>query len=300
MKTIIDNAGVGKSNKNSSIQFQLIEAEHYGMCFGVKAAINKAQQLAEQQPVTILGELAHNSTVKEGLEKRGANHASLEDTTADTEQVIITAHGAADRDRKRWQGQGYRVLDTTCPLVHKAHDALKSLVKAGYIPIVIGQSGHVEVKGLTGDFPQAQTILSITDVEQLSLEYTDKIGIISQTTQQLTHVEEIVKAVRERYPQAEVKFVDTICRPTKERQVALLQLCAQVELVIVVGGVNSNNTAQLANKCRTLGCAAYHVQSPHQIQEKWFKGVTKVGLTAGTSTPDSDIEKVKTYLLHFR
>ena len=276
-------------------QFEIIEAEHYGMCFGVKAAIAKAQQMADSTPVTVLGDLAHNNTVKRGMTQRGALHGDLTDQSAATRDVIITAHGVADRDRKRWADQGHRVLDTTCPLVHKAHAALRDLVQAGYTPVVIGKAGHVEVRGLTGDFPQAVVVLTLDDVAALDL-VTDKIGIISQTTQQLTHVVGIVKAIENKFPTAEVCFTDTVCRPTKDRQVALLKLCVQVELVIVVGGSNSNNTAQLAEKCRQLGCIAYHVQSPKDIRRAWFNGIGKVGLTAGTSTPDSDILRVKNRL----
>jgi len=282
-------------NKNEG-KFEVIEADHYGMCFGVKAAIAKAQKVAERSPVTVLGELAHNATVKQSLHNRGAIHGDLTDNTASTKHVIITAHGAADKDRKRWSERGHRVLDTTCPLVHKAHDALRNLVADGYTPIVIGKTGHVEVKGLTGDFPGTHVVLTLEDVAALELD-TDKVGIISQTTQQLTHVVGIVKAIENRFPKVEVRFIDTVCRPTKDRQVALLKLCVKVELVIVVGGSNSNNTAQLAEKCRRLGCVAYHVQSPSDLQKEWFSGISKVGLTAGTSTPDSDILRVKNRLL---
>ena len=277
-------------------KFEVIEAEHYGMCFGVKAAIAKAQQMAERSPVTVLGELAHNQTVKHSMTQRGAVHGSLTDHRAGTKNVIITAHGAANKDREKWSALGHRVLDTTCPLVHKAHAALSSLVSKGYAPIVIGKSGHVEVRGLTGDFPKTQVVKSLAEVGTLNLKF-DKIGIISQTTQQIDHVEGIVTEIRNRASQAEVKFIDTVCRPTKDRQRSLLNLCTKAEVIIVVGGKNSNNTAQLAIKCRALGCLAYHVQKPSDVQNRWFEGVSKVGLTAGTSTPDEDIKRIKNHLL---
>ncbi len=282
-------------NKNEG-RFEVIEADHYGMCFGVKAAIAKAQQMAERSPVTVLGDLAHNGTVKKSMTKRGAIHGDLTDHMASTKHVIITAHGAADKDRRRWADKGHRVVDTTCPLVHKAHGALSSLVAKSYAPVVIGKAGHVEVRGLTGDFPNTKVVLTKKDVAALQID-ADKIGVISQTTQQLSHVVEIVKALEARFPSAEVKFIDTVCRPTKDRQIALLKLCVQVEIVIVVGGSNSNNTTQLVEKCRKLGCIAYHVQSPQDIRELWFSDISKVGLTAGTSTPDSDIARVKKRLL---
>ena len=273
--------------------FEIITARHYGMCFGVKAAIKTAQSLAEKKPVTILGELAHNPTVQQSLTERGALHSKLENPTAETEEVIITAHGAADKDRARWR-EKYRVTDTTCPLVHRAHDALRGLVEQGFQPIVIGKAGHVEVNGLVGDFPETHIIL--TEHDARLLPYAERYGVIAQTTQQIDHVENIVSEIKRRHPSAEVRFIDTVCRPTKDRQQAMLDLCQEVELVIVVGGKNSNNTQQLARKAIALGCLAHHIQTPKDIKKAWFRGISKVGVTAGTSTPDSDVDEILHYL----
>lgn len=283
-------------NVCNKMKFDVVVASHYGMCFGVKAAIVAAQKLATRSPVTVLGELAHNATVKKNMERHGAKHSSLHGDSATTKNVIITAHGASDKDRQRWTDLGHRVTDTTCPLVHKAHAALRNLVSSGYTPVVIGKPGHVEVRGLAGDFPEAQVIQNAEDVRGLNI-VSNKIGVISQTTQQIDHVEAVLETLRQRFTNAEVKFIDTVCRPTKERQSALLELCSKVKLVIVVGGEKSNNTAQLAKKCRALGCVAYHVQSPDNIHEEWFLNAKEVGLTAGTSTPDEDVERVKKRLL---
>jgi 4-hydroxy-3-methylbut-2-enyl diphosphate reductase len=281
---------------SNKVKFDVVVATHYGMCFGVKAAIDITQKLAAKSPVTVLGELAHNATVKRNLEREGAQHVKLEGSGANTKNVIITAHGASNKDRKRWADLGHRVTDTTCPLVHKAHAALENLVAAGYSPIVIGQPGHVEVRGLVGDFPHAQVILNIEDTRKLNI-LGNKIGVISQTTQQIDNVDAILTALKQRFAGAEVQFIDTVCRPTKERQIALIELCAKVKVVVVVGGINSNNTAQLAEKCQKLGCIAYHVQNSDDVRAEWFIGVDKVGLTAGTSTPEEDMECIKIKLL---
>jgi 4-hydroxy-3-methylbut-2-enyl diphosphate reductase len=274
------------------IKFKVVVASHYGMCFGVKAAIKTAKKFATKSPVTVLGELAHNATVRRNLENDGVQHGKLEWNGAATKDVIITAHGASDKERKRWADLGHRVTDTTCPLVHRAHAALRNLVAAGYTPVVIGKPGHVEVRGLIGDFPHAQVVLNIDDVHGLNI-ISDKIGVISQTTQQIENVNELLAALRKKFFSAEVKFIDTVCRPTKERQLALVELCSMVKVVVVVGGMNSNNTAQLAEKCRKLGCIAHHVEVPEDIKTEWFIGVDEVGLTAGTSTPDEDVDRVK-------
>jgi len=282
------------------VKFDVIEASHMGMCFGVKAAIKNTQKLAHIRQVTVLGELAHNAEVKEQLEVRGVKHANLNGSIAPTNDVIITAHGASDTMRNKWKNLGYRVTDTTCPLVHKTHSALKHLVESGYTPLVIGKSNHVEVQGLMGDFPAAKAILTVEDVEKLEIQCTHsefKLGVVSQTTQQIDHCEKIIAALKKKYPQTNIRFIDTVCRPTKERQLALLELCTKVKLIIVVGGKNSNNTAQLAKKCRQLGCLSYHIQSPRDIRREWFTNVDKVGLTAGTSTPDTQIKRIKQKLL---
>lgn len=273
-----------------------------GMCFGVKAAIESAKQLASRRNVTILGELAHNARVRESLEKLGAKHGSLADDKATTNDVIITAHGTSDTMRTKWQNLGYRVTDTTCPLVHKTHAALSQLVASGYTPLVIGKADHVEARGLMGDFPTAQAVLTVHDVHELKLDTPSrgtrlKIGVVSQTTQQITHCEKIILAIKKKFPHTEVKFIDTVCRPTKQRQSAIEDLCTKAKLIIVVGGANSNNTAQLARKCEQLGCISYHVQSPQDLRPEWFAATRRVGLTAGTSTPDELITQVKKKLL---
>ena len=281
------------------MKFDVIKASHMGMCFGVKAAIKNTKKLASSHPVTVLGELAHNASVKSQLEKLRVKHGSLTDNKALTRNVIITAHGTSDMMRNKWKSLRHQVFDTTCPLVHKAHDTLRNLVTSGYTPLVIGKSTHIEVQGLMGDFPTARAIMTEEDINKLNVpdHGSIKLGVISQTTQQLDHCERIILALRKKFKHAEVRFIDTVCRPTKERQAALLELCSKVTLVIVVGGKNSNNTAQLAQKCRQLGCTSYHIQSPRDIRPEWFQQIDKVGLTAGTSTPEAQIDLIKQRLL---
>lgn len=273
---------------------EVIVAKSYGMCFGVKAAIKEAESAARRKPLTILGRLAHNPSVQGRMLDLGARAGELDRDTAPTKNVLITAHGASDRDRLRWKDAGYTVTDTTCPLVHKAHDALRSLVASGYSPVVIGKQGHVEVRGLTGDFPEAQVVLNPEDIEAMREE--EKLGIISQTTQPIERVEALVELIKERFPSSQLQFIDTVCRPTKDRQRALLDLCRQVELVIVVGGNHSNNTRELKETCQKLGVVSHQVEGPSALDVAWFSGVRKVGVTAGTSTPDDDLAEVVRHL----
>ncbi len=272
-------------------------ATHYGMCFGVRDALRTTRQLADAQPVTILGELVHNPLVQADLAARGVHSADLHHPgQASTETVVITAHGAADKDRAAWVSAGFAVTDTTCPLVRKAHTALAQLVAAGFHPVIIGQATHVEVRGLAGDFPQADILLEETEISALGQH--EKIGVVSQTTQPIVKVQRLIQCLRERFPNSEVVFRDTVCQPTKDRQTALEQLCQQNEVVVVVGGRHSNNTRQLVLAAQALGVRAFQVERAEDLRPDWFHGVHRVGLTAGTSTLEETVAAVQVRLEH--
>ncbi|HEX2750483.1 MAG TPA: 4-hydroxy-3-methylbut-2-enyl diphosphate reductase [Verrucomicrobiales bacterium] len=266
-------------------------ATHYGMCFGVREALRRAHDAAASGPVTILGALVHNPVVQEHLTTLGVREGRLEEVGgAATATVMITAHGAADRDRAAWKGAGYRVTDTTCPLVHKAHTALAQLVAEGCQPVVIGQRGHVEVRGLTGDFPG--TVVLESEADFSLLPPAAKYGIVSQTTQPIVRVRQIVAALRVRFPGTEIRFRDTVCQPTKDRQNALDQLCSQCDVVVVIGGRHSNNTRQLTESARARGVTVHQIETPADLQPAWFRGCRNAGVTAGTSTLDETVRDV--------
>lgn len=273
-------------------------ATHYGLCFGVRDALKQAEQLAQQAPLTILGELVHNPLVRERMERLGAREGALDDTAgARTAQVMFTAHGVSDAKRSEWRRAGYGVADGTCPLVRHAHDQLKMLVHLGFFPVVIGKRGHVEVLGLTGDFPHAAVVESTADVAQLPFE--KRLGVISQTTQPIDKVRALVEEIRRARPEAEVRFCDTVCKPTKDRQAALHELLGRVEAVVIVGGRNSNNTRQLVETSRAAGRTVFHIERAEELRAEWFCGVKSVGITAGTSTLRETVQAVQERLAAF-
>jgi len=270
---------------------KILVAKDFGMCFGVRDAIAQAEKLAADQPLTILGELVHNPIVRERLQQQGVREGALENTISSSRRVMITAHGASDKRRAEWRAVGFEVADGTCPLVHHAHEQLKRLVTAGFFPVVIGKRGHVEVNGLIEDFPNGVVVGTREDVAQLPTQ--SRYGIIAQTTQPIEFVREIVTLIRQTYPSAEVRFVDTVCRPTKDRQLALLKLIEIAEAIVVVGGLTSNNTRQLVETCRAAGRTAFHIERPEELQPAWFVGMKTIGLTAGTSTLLETVEAVE-------
>lgn len=266
-------------------------ATHHGMCFGVREALRRAHDAATAGPVTVLGQLVHNPVVTQQLASLGVREGRLDDVqSAATANVMITAHGASDRDRSTWKNAGYRVTDTTCPLVHRAHNALASLVAQGCQPVVIGQRQHVEVRGLTGDFPHAAVIENESDFP--SLPDAPSYGVVSQTTQPIARVRQIVEALRRHCAGSEVIFRDTVCQPTKDRQNALDDLCAKCDTIVVIGGRHSNNTRQLSDSARARGVSVHQIETAADLDPAWFRRCRNAGVTAGTSTLDETVRDV--------
>ncbi len=269
---------------------KILRAEHLGMCFGVRDAIALALDHAETQPLTILGELVHNEAVLAQLRARGvlmaANPAAVRTPT-----VMITAHGASERRLDEVRARGLNVVEATCPLVHVAHRAVKLLVAEGFHSIIIGKRDHVEVRGLTEDLAEFDVVLDEADVEQL--RERPKFGIAAQTTQPIGRVHELVARIRAKFPRSEVRFLDTVCQPTKQRQSAAVQLAQRCDAVVVIGGANSNNTHELVATCARHCARVHHVQSAADVRAEWFLPEDTVGITAGTSTPDVLIDAVE-------
>lgn len=268
----------------------LLRARHLGMCFGVRRAIVQAISAADQQPVTVLGDLVHNETVLADLRARGLRMRT-EAADVDTAAVMITAHGASDRRMADLRSRQLRVLDATCPLVRAAHRAVATLVADGCHPVIVGQPGHAEVRGLTEDLDAYDIVMDDEDVA--GLQARPRFGVAAQTTQPVERVERIATLIRQRFPQSEVVVMNTVCLPTRLRQQSAEDLARQSDVVLVVGGVRSNNTRQLVVTCRAYCARVYHLQEAAQVRAEWLESATVVGITAGTSTPDHVIDEVE-------
>jgi 4-hydroxy-3-methylbut-2-enyl diphosphate reductase len=269
---------------------KIIRAEHLGMCFGVRDAIKLARETAQREPLTILGDLVHNETVLAELRSRGIRIAQGPGTVA-TQTVMVTAHGTSERKLQAVRGRGLHVLEATCPLVHVAHRSLARLVQDGFHPVIIGRKDHVEVLGMTEDLEEFDVVLSEEDVA--ALRPRRRYGVIAQTTQPIETARRLVQLMRERFPEAEVRFVDTVCQPTKQRQFAAIELAQKSDVVVVIGGAQSNNTHELVKTCSRFCAKVHHVQSAADLRPEWFVGAETVGITAGTSTPDEIIRDVE-------
>ena len=220
----------------------VIRAAHLGMCFGVRDAIALALEHADAGPLTILGDLVHNPTVLSALEAKGI--AVAQDLAhVKTQTLMVTAHGTSEQTLARTRALGLTVVEATCPLVHVAHRAVTALARAGCHVVVVGQRDHVEVRGLTGDLDRDHFSVVLDDADVLALEERPRFGVAAQTTQAVEKVRHVVDLIRRRFPHSDVRFLDTVCKPTKERQSAAVEMARQADVVIVVGGRSSSNTA---------------------------------------------------------
>ncbi|WP_422931045.1 4-hydroxy-3-methylbut-2-enyl diphosphate reductase [Singulisphaera sp. PoT] len=275
---------------------RVVRADVMGMCFGVRDALKIINRVEEPQTVTIHGQLVHNEVVLDRLESKGFAMAD-ESARADlpeTPVVLITAHGISDKERARLTSAGKQLIDTTCPLVTRVHQAALKLRDEGYHVLVIGRRGHVEVQGIIEDLDSFYVVQNEDEVITFP---SKRLGIVCQTTAASRNVARLRDVIAERNPDAEIKFVDTVCLPTKDHQRSVERLLGEVDAVVVVGGHNSNNTRELVTLCLERGIPAVHVQSADSLDPDWFAGYETVGLTAGTSTLDSTIDEVHQALL---
>ena len=263
------------------------------MCFGVRDAIALALRESAAAPLTVLGDLVHNETVLADLRAQGVRVARNA-REVETQSVMVTAHGASQIAMARARAYGLNVLEATCPLVRVAHHAVTRLVREGYHPVIVGQRGHVEVRGLTEDLEDYDIVLSERDLYELRPRA--RFGVVAQTTQPLEKVCALVELMARCFPESEVRFIDTVCRPTKQRQNAAIELAQQSDVVVVIGGAQSNNTRELVRTCSCACERVMHVQTAADLREEWFAGARVVGITAGTSTPDASIDAVEQWL----
>jgi 4-hydroxy-3-methylbut-2-enyl diphosphate reductase len=214
---------------------EVIRADAMGVCFGVQAALEAADRIERPEAVTIDGELVHNETVLAGLRSRGFQMRPEGDrsTLPSTPNVLVTAHGISDARRRGLEGAGKRLIDTTCPLVRRVHREAQSLSVGGYYVLVVGRPGHAEVQGIVEDLSDYEVLSSVADVRSYPC---DRLGIVCQSTTPPRVADEIRLAVRFRNMRAEIRFVDTVCRPTRDRQRAVERLLPVVDAMVVVGG----------------------------------------------------------------
>ncbi len=266
-------------------------AKHAGFCFGVKRAVDLVRKEAKKGKVYTIGPLIHNPPMVEKLIEEGVIPLG-EDEDISGKRVVIPSHGLPPDILQKILKKADEVIDATCPFVKRAKMEAQKLESQGYPVVIIGEKDHPEVKGIAGSLKSEPLI--IASPEEIPFLLPTKIGVISQTTMNMKKVEEILSLLKSKCK--EVKFVNTICLATENRQKALLELLPEVDGVVVVGGYNSANTRRLYLISKQYGKPTIWVERREELDKRWFKGMEKVGVTAGASTPQDIIEEVVEFI----
>ena len=264
-------------------------AKHAGICYGVERALKLASGAAESgSSVHTLGPLIHNPQAVGALKEIGVEVATtLEEVPAGT--LVIRSHGVEPATIGLARSRGLDVVDATCPHVSKAHEAAEELRRGGYVVVIVGEADHPEVEGIMAHAGGEAIVVSSADElpERLG---SRRIGIVVQTTQSLRRLDEVVEAILPRA--SELRVFNTICSATSKRQQAAEELAATVDVMVVVGGHNSGNTTRLVEICSAVNSRVHHVETPDELDPAWFDGAQSVGVTAGASTPDEQMQAV--------
>lgn len=268
---------------------KIIVAKTAGFCFGVKRAVDIAFEMAKkkQKGIYTLGPIIHNPQVIEKLREEGI--APIDDINKPgIKAIIIRTHGIPLQLMNKISEAGYKIIDATCPFVKKAQHYAKLLKEEGYQVIILGDREHPEVQGLMSY--AGKDVVVIDDKEPLP-KIKHNVGIVVQTTQPIEALKKLFGRVIEQAN--DVKVYNTICNSTALRLKETEEMSKRVDIMLVVGGKNSANTTQLAKLCRSLSVPTYHIETSDELNPEWFKGVKKIGITAGASTPDWIIKKVE-------
>jgi 4-hydroxy-3-methylbut-2-en-1-yl diphosphate reductase len=266
-----------------------------GFCFGVRRAVEMMEEaVRDRGPMVSLGSVVHNPQVVDRLRQEGLD--VIKDVgDAGAKPVAITAHGVGPDVIDSLEGIGVEIIDTTCPIVTRSQQWAKKLTEEGYGVLVFGDPEHKEVRGVLGWATGRVLVVPREDqVGPLPADFPSRIGILSQTTETEARFSSFVKKVLEVNMDriSELRVVNTLCHATTSQQAATIHLAGEVDLMVVVGGRESANTRHLADVSRECGIETYHIETSAEIDPAWLRAHEKVGVTAGASTPDEDIDEV--------
>lgn len=273
---------------------EVIVAKTAGFCFGVKRAVEKVYANADNEHVYTYGPIIHNEQVVADLEKHGVRVVG-EDTDLSVlpkGTVVVRAHGTSRDEFDRLRKSGMEIEDATCPFVSKIYRIVEEESAAGRTVVIVGNAAHPEVKGIKG-WSGADTYVvgSVEEAKNINI-LSQKISIVSQTTFNLKKFQEIVEIFDKK--DYDIKCLNTICNATEVRQTEARQIASQVDAMIVIGGKNSSNTQKLFEICKEECSNTYYIQTAEDMDFTAIRGMQRIGITAGASTPKNIIEEVQT------
>ena len=279
---------------------RVLLASPRGYCAGVDRAVQTVERALERYgaPVYVRKQIVHNSHVVRRLESLGAVFVEETGEVPEGAVVVFSAHGVAPVVHDEALARGLRTIDATCPLVTKVHAEARRFDREDYDILLIGHEGHEEVVGTTGEAPdRVHLVDGPAAVDAVDVRDPSRVAWLSQTTLSVDETLQTVAALRQRFPLLVDPPSDDICYATQNRQIAVKEVAAEADLVLVVGSANSSNSVRLVEVALDAGAgAAYLVDDVSHIAESWLDGVTTVGVTSGASVPESLVEAVLAWL----
>ena len=268
---------------------KILLAKDAGYCFGVRDAVNLAHDTAKDHgDVYMLGTIVHNEKVVDDLSKSGTKVVDKLSEVPSDKPILFRAHGTAPKVWKKAKNKNLNIIDATCPLVTEIHDEIKKLEAEGRRTIIIGDHGHDEVVGIAAQVKNPIILANVKEAK--ALRKMKKAGVVSQSTQMIENVQEIINILMQKV--FDLRFVNTICFPTRRNHEQIKKLAAQCEVMIVIGSFTSANSKRLTQLALERNKRSYQVTCSDDIQTIWFKNCETVGISAGASTPDDIIRDI--------
>tara|TARA_B100002051_G_C16732759_1_gene639300 strand:- start:1828 stop:2667 length:840 start_codon:yes stop_codon:yes gene_type:complete len=265
-------------------------AKDAGYCFGVRDAVNLAYDTAKKYgSVYMLGDIVHNEQVVKDLEKAGAKVVGDISEIPDDSPVLFRAHGTKNNLWKEAKERNLNIIDATCPLVHEIHREVKHLEEEGRKIIIIGDHGHDEVIAIADQVKKPLIVSSKAEAE--AVRRMKRAGIVTQSTQMIENVQEVINVIMNKV--YDLRFVNTICFPTKRNHEQIKDMAAENDIMIIIGSFTSANSKRLTELSKQRNEKSYQVTCAEDLDIGWFQGVKTVGISAGASTPDYLIDEVK-------
>lgn len=291
-----DNPDEGKQ------KIRVVLAQPRGFCAGVDRAIAIAEGALKlyEPPVYVRHEIVHNRRVVENLKAKGVRFVEEIHQIPDNAIAVFSAHGVSKKVQQDAAERGLESLDATCPLVSKVHKEGQRYAAKGYDVILIGHENHPEVEGTLGQIPGPVYLVSdVQDVEALEVRDPDKVAYVTQTTLSVDDTRDVIRALKRRFPNIAGPNIKDICYATQNRQAAVRDLAAQVDLVLVVGAHNSSNSNRLCEVSNDSGTPSRLVEDPAKIDPQLLQGIEAIGITAGASTPEELVQELIAKLKEF-
>jgi 4-hydroxy-3-methylbut-2-en-1-yl diphosphate reductase len=274
---------------------RVLLASPRGYCAGVERAVETVERLLDLHgpPVYVRKQIVHNAHVVRELEQRGAVFVESETEVPEGATVVLSAHGVAPSVYENAAARRLNTVDATCPLVTKVHVEARRYAAEGYEIALIGHEGHEEVVGTTGEAADAIVLVqTVEDAEQVEFADPARVAYITQTTLSVDETTAIIDVLRRRFPLIRAPKRDDICYATSNRQWAVKDMLAEIDLLLVIGSRNSSNSNRLVEVARAGGVASHLIDDETDIEEPWLDGVETVGITSGASAPEKLVARV--------